>query len=85
MQNDYFGKKESIFHLWMLEFDEFKDKLLSINELKNVISKFDNKTEDLKVFQTSVFEEELMYLRQEINLKENKDEKFQKVLTFIIK
>ena len=79
MQNDYFGKKESIFHLWMLEFEEFKDKLLSINELKNVINKFDNKSEDFKQFQNTVLEEELIYLRQEVGIKENNNDKFQKV------
>jgi len=79
MQNDYFGKKESIFHLWMLEFYEFQEKLLSINELKNVISKFDTNTEELKQFQHNVFEEELMYLRQEVAVKENNNDKFQKV------
>ncbi len=63
----------------MLEFDEFKEKLLSINELKNVIIKFDTKTDDLKQLQHNVFEEELMYLRQEVNLKENNEEKFKKV------
>jgi len=79
MHNDYFGKKESIFHLWMLEFEEFKEKLLSINELKNVINKFEDKTSDLKTLQKNVYEEELTYLRQEVSVKENNSEKFQKV------
>lgn len=79
MENDYFGKKESIFHFWMLEFEEFKEKLLSINELKNIVNKFDAKSDDLKVLQTNVFEEELMYLRQEAQNKENNEENFKRV------
>ncbi len=79
MQNDYFGKKESIFHLWMLEFEEFKDKLLSLNELKNLVGKFDSRKEELKVLQHNVYEEEMHYLRQECNAKENNEDKFKKV------
>jgi len=82
MQNDYFSKKESIFHLWMLEFEEFKERLLSINELKKLIATFDNKTEDLKALQNIIIDEELMYLRMEDHKHVDNTDKFKKVINY---
>ena len=79
MQNDYFSKKESIFHIWMLEFEEFKEKLLSINELKKIIATFDTNNQHLKEMQQTVLEEEVMYLRNDITQKQDNSDQFKKV------
>lgn len=83
MENDYFSKKESIFHIWMLEFEEFKERLLSINELKKIVTTFDYAAEDLKGLQKTFYEEELTYLRQEINHRENNNDKLLAVLYYL--
>jgi len=83
MQNDYFSKKESIFHIWMLEFEEFKERLLSINELKKIVATFNYNAEELKGLQKTFYEEELTYLRQEINHRENNNDKLLVVLYYL--
>ena len=83
MENDYFGKKETIFNLWMLEFNEFKAKLLSVNELKAVCSKFDSAGDQLRSLQKEFLSEELMLLRNEVRKFENHDDDY-KIVRFVL-
>jgi hypothetical protein len=71
MENDFMGKKETIFNLWMLEFKEFKQNLITIDDIKNLIEKFKIEGEELTLHKDRVFSEELLVLRQEVKIKDD--------------
>jgi hypothetical protein len=70
MENDISGKKETIFNLWMLEFKEFKDKLLTMTDIKSIIERFKIEGEELNVFRETLQDEELVLLREEMKVKD---------------
>jgi hypothetical protein len=70
MENDISGKKETIFNLWMLEFKEFKDKLLTMTDIKSIIERFKIEGEELNIFKETLNDEELILLREEIKIKD---------------
>jgi hypothetical protein len=71
MENDYAGKKETTFNLWMLEFKEFKQNLITISDIKLLIDKFQAEGQELTVHKDKVYNEELYLLRQEIQIKDD--------------
>jgi DNA repair exonuclease SbcCD ATPase subunit len=70
MENDISGKKETIFNLWMLEFKEFKDKLLTMTDIKSIIERFKIEGEELNIYKETMQDEELVLLREEIKVKD---------------
>lgn len=70
MENDYTGKKETIFNLWMLEFKEFKNNLITIADIKSLIERFKVEGEELTVHRDRIFNEEFYMLREEIKVKD---------------
>lgn len=71
MENDYAGKKETVFNLWMLEFKEFKDNLFSISDVKSLIDKFKIDGTELTLHKEKVLCEEVLILRDEIKIKDD--------------
>ena len=69
-ENEHFSKKETIFNLWMIEFKEFKENLISIADVKNLIEKFKVDGNELKVQRDKLVSEEIYLLRQEIKTKD---------------
>jgi hypothetical protein len=70
IENDFMGKKETVFNLWMLEFKEFKEKLMTYTEIQNLIQKFKTKGEELSLHKDRIYNEELYLLRQEVDTKD---------------
>lgn len=69
-QNEHFAKKETIFNLWMIEFKEFKENLITISDIRNIIDKFKIEGGELKIQRESLVNEEIYLLRQEIKTKD---------------
>ncbi|MFO0515301.1 MAG: hypothetical protein ACK5YA_00450, partial [bacterium] len=69
-ENEHSSKKETIFNLWMIEFKEFKENLISISDIKNTIEKFRIEGNELKVQRDKLVSEEIYLLRQEIKTKD---------------
>lgn len=69
-ENEHSSKKETIFNLWMIEFKEFKENLISISDIKNVIEKFKIEGNELKIQRDKLVSEEIYLLRQEIKTKD---------------
>lgn len=70
MNSDFSGKKETVFNLWMLEFKEFKNNLITIAEIKELIENFKINGEELTVHKDRIYNEELYLLRQEMKVKD---------------
>jgi hypothetical protein len=70
MENDFMGKKETIFNLWVLEFKEFKENLITISDIKILIEKFKIEGEELNIHKDRVYTEELYLLRHEVKVKD---------------
>jgi hypothetical protein len=71
MENDFAGKKATIYNLWMLEFKEFKNNLITIVDIKSLVEKFKADGEELTEHKDKLFSEELYLLRQEIKIKDD--------------
>jgi len=71
MDSDMTGKKETVFNLWMLEFNEFKENLITISEIRDLIAKFKIDGEVLTVHKDRIYNEELYLLRQEMKIKDD--------------
>lgn len=71
MENDFAGKKATIYNLWMLEFKEFKNNLITIVDIKSLVEKFKVEGEELTEHKDRLFNEELYLLRQEIKIKDD--------------
>ena len=69
-ENEHFAKKETIFNLWMIEFKEFKENLITITDIKNIIEKFKIEGGELKIQRDKLVNEEIYLLRQEIKTKD---------------
>lgn len=69
-ENEHFSKKETIFNLWMIEFKEFKENLISISDIKATIDKFRIEGGELKIQRDKLVSEEIYLLRQEIKTKD---------------
>lgn len=69
-ENEHSSKKETIFNLWMIEFKEFKENLISISDIKNIIEKFKIEGNELKIQRDKLVSEEIYLLRQEIKTKD---------------
>ena len=76
MENDFLGKKETILNLWLLEFKEFKDSLLSVDNIQNIITIFDINGDELTKHNAYKCVDELYQLRNEIK---GKDEAFEQL------
>ena len=76
MENDFLGKKETILNLWLLEFKEFKDSLLSVDNIQNIITIFDINGDELTKHNGYKCVDELYQLRNEIK---GKDEAFEQL------
>lgn len=79
MENDYMGKKETLLNLWMLEFQEFKDNLLSVESIQNIINNFSVQGNELTKHKEYLCNEELFQLRQEIKGKDDAFESLKKI------
>ena len=71
MDSDFAGKKETVYNLWMLEFKEFKENLISIAEIKDLIARFKISGEELTEHKDRIYNEELYLLRQEMKIKDD--------------
>ena len=69
--HDFSAKKETIFNLWLLEFKEFKENLLTMNEIRSIIQKFHIDGEELKINIDRIYSEELLMLRDEMKIKDD--------------
>jgi len=78
MENDFVGKKETIFNLWILEFKEFKENLMTIADIKAIIERFKIEGEELTEHKDRVYNEELYLLRQEIKVKDDSFDEMKK-------
>ena len=58
MDSDFAGKKETVYNLWMLEFKEFKENLISIAEIKDLIARFKISGEELTEHKDRIYNEE---------------------------
>lgn len=76
MESDFLGKKETILNLWLLEFKEFKDSLLSVDNIQNIITIFDINGDELAKHNAYKCVEELYQLRNDIK---GKDEAFEQL------
>lgn len=68
--NEHFAKKETIFNLWMIEFKEFKENLITISDIRSMIEKFKIEGGELKIQRDKLINEEVYLLRQEIKTKD---------------
>lgn len=75
MENDYTGKKETILNLWMLEFKEFKENLLCVENIQSIVNNFNIAGSELTKHKEYLCNEELFMLRQEIKSKDDSIEK----------
>ena len=71
MENDFQGKKETTLNQWMLEFKEFKDNLLRIENIQSIITSFNVDGDGLTKHKEYICNEELFQLRQEIKGKDD--------------
>ena len=71
LQHDFSSKKENIFNLWLMEFKEFKENLMTMTEIKNVVNKFHVEGEELKLNGERIYAEELLMLRDEMKVKDD--------------
>lgn len=69
-ENEHFAKKETIFNLWMIEFKEFKENLITISDIRNIVEKFKIEGGELKIQRDKLVNEEIYLLRQEIKTKD---------------
>jgi DNA repair exonuclease SbcCD ATPase subunit len=69
-ENEHFAKKETIFNLWMIEFKEFKENLITITDIKGIVEKFKIEGGELKIQRDKLINEEIYLLRQEIKTKD---------------
>lgn len=69
-ENEHFAKKETVFNLWMMEFKEFKENLITISDIRNTIEKFKIEGGELKIQRDKLVNEEIYLLRQEIKTKD---------------
>lgn len=69
-ENEHFAKKETIFNLWMIEFKEFKENLITISDISRIIEKFKIEGGELKIQRDKLVNEEIYLLRQEIKTKD---------------
>ena len=76
--DDLMNKKETIINIWTLEFEEFKQNLININEIKNIINNFTVQSNELKKDKDFIHNEELILIRQEIQTKDDFYEKIKK-------
>ena len=74
--DDLMNKKETIIDIWTLEFEEFKQNLININEIKNIINNFTVQSNELKKDKDYIHNQELILIRQEI---QTKDDFYQKI------
>lgn len=79
MENDFMGKKETILNLWMLEFKEFKENLINLQDIKALISKFSIQGDELTKHKEYICNEELYLMRQEIKVKDDSFDKLKQV------
>jgi hypothetical protein len=70
MENDNSNRKETILNLWMLEFKEFKNNLLTIKEIKELVDKFNINGEELSMHKDKIASEELYLIREEMKGKD---------------
>ena len=70
LENDFIVKKETVFNLWILEFKEFKENLITLIDIKNVVEKFKTDGDDLNCHKRHILNEEIFLARQEISKKE---------------
>ena len=75
MENDFMGKKDTVLNLWILEFQEFKNNLVNLNDIKNIINHFHINGEELTKHKSYICNEELYIIRQEIKKKDDYFEK----------
>ena len=75
MENDNMGKKDTVLNLWILEFQEFKNNLVNLNDIKNIINHFHINGEELTKHKSYICNEELYIIRQEIKKKDDYFEK----------
>jgi hypothetical protein len=71
MENDFQGKKDTVLTQWMFEFKEFKDNLLRIENIQNIITNFNVNGDELTKHKEYICNEELFQLRQEIKGKDD--------------
>lgn len=70
IENDFIAKKETVYNLWVLEFKEFKENLISLTDIKNLIEKFKSEGEELNAHKRQIVNEEIFLIRQEISKKD---------------
>ena len=78
MENDFMGKKDTVLNLWLLEFQEFKNNLVNINDIKNIMNKFHINGDELTKHKEFLCNEELYIIKQELK---KKDDFFEKLDT----
>ena len=71
MENDFQSKKDTVLTQWMFEFKEFKDNLLRIENIQNIITNFNVDGDELTKHKEYICNEELFQLRQEIKGKDD--------------
>ncbi len=73
VENDFISKKETVYNIWILEFKEFKENLITLTDIKNIVEKFKTEGEDLNSHKRQILNEEIYLARQEVA---KKDETF---------
>lgn len=70
IENDFIAKKETVYNLWILEFKEFKENLITLTDIKGIIEKFRAEGEDLNSHKLQILNEEIYLARQEVAKKD---------------
>ncbi len=70
IENDFISKKETVYNLWILEFKEFKQNLITLTDIKGIIEKFRAEGEDLNAHKRQILNEEIYLSRQEVAKKD---------------
>jgi len=70
IENDFIAKKETVYNLWILEFKEFKENLITLTDIKNIIEKFKSEGDELNLHKRQILNEEIYLSRQEVAKKD---------------
>jgi hypothetical protein len=70
MEKEVSGKKERIYNVWRLEFMDFRDKILTIANIRAMIEKFRIDGDELNIFKDVILDEEFILLKEEMKFKD---------------